>query len=139
MNVFTTLDGGTYTAHPYEGPQPGKPEDLIAAISAITGWNLDLAEPVTDGKGGMTVCFDAGSCIFQGPPDPQKDEYHVFDSQQMIEAALCSVQYTLQMWASPTRPDSVPIYFCTGGGCPIVIEGVCNIPADQPYRKEMTE
>lgn len=139
MDIFTTLDGRAFTAQPYTGPQPATPAALIAAIVGITGWNLNLADEVTDGKGGMTVCLAQSSCIFQGPPEPQKDEYHVFDSVQMAQAALGSITYTLQMWANPTRPDSVPIYFCTEGDRPIVVAGAYTLPIDQPYHVELLE
>lgn len=55
------------------------PENLIAAMGELTGWDLTLSEddPVTTGKGGMTVSFAPESAIFTGPPEEQKDEFHM--------------------------------------------------------------
>lgn len=139
MDIFTTLDGRAFTLRPYTGPQPATPETLIGAIAAVTGWNLDLAEPVTDGKGGMTVCFAPSCCVFQGPPNPQKEEYHVFDSVGMALAALGSIKYTLQMWADPIAPDKVPIYFCAAGNQPITVAGARTLPLYEPYHVELLE
>lgn len=139
MEIFITLDGRAFTAQPYLGPHPVTPQTLLTDITTYTGWNLDLDEPVTDGKGGMTVCFAPSCCVFQGPPDPQKEEYHVFDSVGMALAALGSVAYTLQMWADPLAPDRVPIYFCAAGNQPITVAGARTLPPHEPYHVELLE
>ena len=53
------------------------PENLLKAMSELTDWNLDLAADITTGKGGMSVCLSNNSALFMGPPDPQKDEFHI--------------------------------------------------------------
>lgn len=78
------------------------PEALIEAISAETGWDLTLANPIEglqDGTGavyGYRIGFAETSCLYVGPPDPQKDEYHMFDSTSMVLTALNSVAETLR-------------------------------------------
>ena len=69
-----TRDGG-FTEYPmtYEGTLT--PEILIAGIADLTGWDMTLAENVTTGKGGMSVCFADSSALFNGPPDPQNEEF----------------------------------------------------------------
>lgn len=45
------------------------PENLIAAMGELTGWDLTLSEddPVTTGKGGMTVSFAPEECHLHRP------------------------------------------------------------------------
>ena len=72
------------------------PEKLIQGIADLTGWDLTLAEEVTSGKGGMSVCLADTSSLFIGPPSPQKDEFHMYDAEQLAETILDSIQKTLQ-------------------------------------------
>ena len=73
----------------------------------------------------MTVLFGETSALFAGPPDPQKEEFHVFDSFQLDRTILDSIQKTLQTWAVVPGlgdPDSVDIYFCGPDGGDLVLE-----------------
>lgn len=45
-------------------------EAMVAGMAELTGWNLDLADEITSGPGGMTVSFADTCSIFTGPPDP---------------------------------------------------------------------
>lgn len=72
------------------------PDALIEQISALTGWNLDLTKPVVMDESGANVGFASTSCIFTGPPEDQKDEFHVYDAYGMCETALDSVAETLR-------------------------------------------
>lgn len=58
-------------------------EAMIAGMAELTGWNLDLADEITSGPGGMTVSFADTCSIFTGPPTPQKEEFHVYDAGEL--------------------------------------------------------
>ena len=113
------------------------PELLIQGIADLTGWDLTLAEPVTDGKGGMSVCLAEGSSLFQGPPDPQKDEFHMFSAEQLAQTILDSIQKTLQQnfVAAPGDPDKLDIYFYMEGEQALELPELgLSWPLDQPYQ-----
>ena len=89
------------------------PENLLKAMSELTDWNLDLAADITTGKGGMSVCLSNNSALFMGPPDPQKDEFHMFDTETLCHTILDSIKKTLQenFVYEGGDPDSIDIYF----------------------------
>lgn len=128
---------GRFQEYPLELEGEITPGDLVAGISQLTGWNLDLADEITSGKGGMTVMFAETSALFQGPPDPQKDEFHVFDAGQLSQTILDSIQKTLQNWVVVSGlgdPASVDVYFCGPDGGDLVLENIgVTIPCTEPY------
>lgn len=71
------------------------PEEVLAAMASLTGWNLDLAEPIFSGKGGITVSFADTSALFAGPPEEQREEFHVYDALQLDQTILDSLKKTL--------------------------------------------
>ena len=81
--------------------------------------------------------FAETSALFQGPPDPQKDEFHVFDAGQLSQTILDSIQKTLQNWAVVPGlgdPASVDVYFCGPDGGDLVLENIgVTIPCTEPY------
>ena len=86
------------------------PEEVLAAMASLTGWNLDLAEPIFSGKGGITVSFADTSALFAGPPEEQREEFHVYDALQLDQTILDSLKKTLQCWAVDPElgdPDQV--------------------------------
>lgn len=113
------------------------PEGVIAQMAELTGWNLDLAGEITTGKGGITVPFGETCALFSGPPEVQKDEFHVYDSYQLDQTILDSVKKTLQNWAvvpGMGDPDSVDIYYCGPDGKDLVlINSGWTISSTQPY------
>ena len=118
----------------YEGALT--PELLIGGIEELTGWNLALAEPVTTGKGGMSVCLSGESALFTGPPDPQKDEFHMFDGSQLAETILDSIQKTLQMGFTGEGgdPDALDIYYYMEGELPLELPNLgMSWRLDEPY------
>lgn len=119
------------------------PEMLIEKMSEITGWNLDLADDVTTGKGGMTVCFAKTSSIFTGPPEEQNEDYFVYDKEQLCQEIFDSVKHTLQYnFVDPElgEPEELDVYFCTENGEPITIDDLSvTIPADEPYNGLVSE
>lgn len=115
------------------------PEGVVAQMAELTGWNLDLAGEITTGKGGLTVTFAETCALFSGPPEVQKDEFHVYDSYQLDQTILDSVKKTLQNWAvvpGKGDPDSVNIYYCGPDGKDLVlINSGWTISSTQPYEQ----
>lgn len=114
-------------------------EGVVAEMAKLTGWNLDLAGEITTGKGGITVTFGETCALFSGPPQEQKDEFHVYDSYQLDETILDSVKKTLQNWAvvpGQGDPDSVDVYYCGPDGKDLVlINSGWTISSTQPYEQ----
>ena len=59
----------------------------------------------------MSVCLSSESSLFTGPPDPQKEEFHMYDAGQLAETILDSIQKTLQKGfvLEPGDPDALDI------------------------------
>lgn len=130
-----TRDGG-FTEYPmtYEGTLT--PEILIAGIADLTSWDMTLAENVTTGKGGMSVCFADSSALFNGPPDPQNEEFFMFSAEQLAQTILDSTQKTLQMGFTGEGgdPDALDIYYYMEGEKPLELPDIGREwPLDQPY------
>ena len=115
------------------------PEEVLAAMASLTGWNLDLAEPIFSGKGGITVSFADTSALFAGPPEEQREEFHVYDALQLDQTILDSLKKTLQCWAVDPElgdPDQVEVWFCGADGGDLALPGTgVTIPAAQPYEQ----
>ncbi len=126
---------GQFQEYPVTSSEEITPEWLIAQIASLTGWNLDLAEPVTSGRGGASVTFAESSSIVTGPPEPQKEEFFVHDSVELLQTILDSVQHTLQYYfVDPTLgdPQSLDLYFSLNNEDIVLPDGVV-VPFDQPY------
>ena len=111
-------------------------EELIQGIADMTGWDLTLADEVSSGKGGMTVSFAETSALFVGPPEEQKDDFFVYDTYQLAESILDSVQKTLQEYFVTTGgdPSLLDIYYCAEGDVPLTIPGIdVTISMEEPY------
>ena len=109
---------GSFKEYPVSYTGDLTPGLLISEISKLTGWNLDLSDEITTGKGGMTVSFADTSALVVGPPDPQVEEFFVYDSTELIQMVLDSVQRTLQQnFVDPELgdPASLDIYFALNG------------------------
>ena len=119
----------------YEGDLT--PELLIQGIADLTGWDLTLAEDVISGKGGMSVCLSSESSLFAGPPDPQREEFHVYDVGQLTETILDSIQKTLQesFTLEGGNPDALDIWYYMEGNQPLKLPILgLSWPIDQPYQ-----
>lgn len=135
LYVGTKAAGFTEYTLDYEGELT--PEILIQGIADLTGWDLTLAEEVTSGKGGMSVCLADTSSLFVGPPDPQKDEFHMFDGVQLAETILDSIQKTLQegFTLKSGNPDALDIWYYMEGEQPLELPNIDRSwPVDQPYQ-----
>ena len=86
----------------------------------------------------MTVCFSKESALFIGPPDPQKEDFFMFDAESLDRTILDSIQHTLQYnFVDPELgdPDSLDIYYCMEGNAPLTLPGInVTLPMDQPYK-----
>ena len=134
LYIGTRAGGFSEYSFAYEGSLT--PELLIRGIEELTGWNLTLADTVYTGKGGMSVCLSGESSLFTGPPDPQKDEFHVFDAEQLSEMILDSIQKTLQegFTGEGGNPDALDIYYFMEGEQPLELPDLnLKWPLDQPY------
>ena len=126
----------SFTAYPYVSSGETTPEELIQAMAELTGWDLTLSadDPVTSGKGGMTVSFAPESAIFTGPPTEQKEEFHMFSADQLCTTIFDSVQKTLQENFSPANPEALDIYYCTDGSTEIQLDNLgIVLPIEEPY------
>ena len=133
--IGTKADGFTDYPIVYDGELT--PEKLIQGIAGLTGWDLTLAERVTSGKGGMSVCLADESALFTGPPDPQKEEFHMYDVSQLAETILDSIQKTLQMGFTGEGgdPDAPDIWYYMEGNQPLELPALgLSWPIDQPYQ-----
>ena len=99
-------------------------EKLIAAMADLTGWNLDLADAVFSGKGGMTVSFAPDCALVTGPPLNQKEEFTVYDNYGLAQMILDSIQETLRrnFVLEAGDPSSLDIWYNIDDQ-PINIEG----------------
>ena len=137
LYIGTKANGFTEYPMTYEGELT--PEKLIQGIADLTGWNLTLAEPVTSGKGGMSVCLSNESALFTGPPDPQKEEFFMFGLDDLAETLLDSIQKTLQegFTLEGGDPDALDIWYYMEGEQPLELPGLDKYwPIDQPYQWE---
>lgn len=135
LYIGTKAGGFNEYPMPYDGTLT--PDALIQGIADLTGWNLTLAEPVVTGKGGMSVCLSDESALFSGPPDPQKDEFHMFSAEQLAENILDSIQKTLQegFTLEGGNPDLLDIWYFMEGEQPLELPNLgMSWPIDQPYQ-----
>ncbi|MDR3312842.1 MAG: hypothetical protein LBS96_00105 [Oscillospiraceae bacterium] len=91
---------------------------LLETLANETGWNLDTAEITWADAITVQIAFAAEASIFAGPPDPQKDAYHVFDSSEMVLTALNSIAETLA-----ANQCGSNYRFTAADGGPLNIEG----------------
>ena len=128
---------GTFKEYPVEYEGELTPVFLISRLSELTGWNLDLSDEVTSGKGGMTVSFAETSALVVGPPDPQTPDFYVYDSRQLVLTILDSVQHTLQYnFVDPELgdPSTLDIYFTLDGEAIVVPDSGETIDPYAPYQ-----
>ena len=70
--LYIGTKAGGFAEYPLDYEGELTPEVLIQGIADLTGWDLTLAEEVTSGKGGMSVCLADTSSLFVGPPEDRK-------------------------------------------------------------------
>ena len=142
IGTYDAEGNGSFQEFPFVSSGEVTPENLIAAMGELTGWDLTLSEddPVTTGKGGMTVSFAPESAIFTGPPEEQKDEFHMYSSDQLCYTIFDSIQKTLRENFSPENPEALDIYDCTDGSTEIELDNLgVVVPIDEPYSHALFE
>lgn len=134
-NIYIGMLGKTMTEYPCQNSDNMTPEMLISTIAGMTGWNLDLADAVTeDENGGLKVCFASTSSLFTGLPQEQVEEFAVANEEELITTILDSIQYTLQQNFADGESDSVNIYYSMEGNQPLDLSLIGkSVPMDQPY------
>lgn len=140
--LYIGTKAGGFTEYPMTYDGELTPEALIQGISDLTGWDLTLEGEVITGKGGMSVCFSEASALFVGPPDPQKEEFHMYDVGQLSQTILDSIQKTLQegFTLEGGDPDALDIWYYLKGEKPLELPALnLSWPLDQPYQWENGE
>jgi hypothetical protein len=134
-NIYIGMLGKTMTEYPCQNSDNMTPEMLISTIAGMTGWNLDLADAVTeDENGGLKVCFASTSSLFTGLPQEQVEEFAVANEEELITTILDSIQYTLQQNFADGESDSVNIYYSMEGNQPLDLSLIGkSVSMDQPY------
>lgn len=135
LYIGTRANGFTEYPMTYDGELTA--EKLIQGIADLTGWDLTLVEDVISGKGGMSVCLSSESALFTGPPDPQREEFHMYDVGQLAETILDSIQKTLQegFTLEGGDPDTLDIWYYMEGDQPLELPILgLSWPIDQPYQ-----
>ena len=87
----------------------------------------------------MSVCLSGQSALFVGPPDPQKEEFHMYDVGQLSQTILDSIQKTLQegFTLEGGDPDALDIWYYLEGEKPLELPTLnLSWPLDQPYQWE---
>lgn len=135
LYIGTKAEGFAEYPMTYEGDLT--PELLIGGIADLTGWNLTLAEEVTSGKGGIGVCLSSESSLYVGPPETQKEAFHMYDASQLAQTILDSIQKTLQEGFTLEfgNPDALDIWFYAEGTQPLTLPNLgLTWPIDQTYQ-----
>lgn len=126
-----------FKEYPCEFDKTPTPDQLIAAIAEKTGWNLTLADVLTTGKGGITVSFSKESALFTGPPEPQKEEFYMYDAVQLDKTILDSIQKTLQNNLTDSTlgdPSKFNVFYSMEGDKALELPNVgVTIPLEQSY------
>lgn len=112
------------------------PEKIISEIAELTGWNLELADNVFSGKGGMAVCFSKACSLLTGPPMNQKEEFTVYDNFGLAQLILDSVQESLRrnFVQVPGNAENLDIWYSIED-TPIEIEGTL-ISMEKPWSEQ---
>ena len=110
--------------------------EVLSAMAKITGWNLDLADQIYSGKGGITVTF-ADTCTLLTAD--VSEEGNQSETAQRDQLVLDSVKKTLQCWAVDPDlgdPDAVAVWFCGPDGGDLVLAGTgITLSSTEPYTK----
>ena len=111
------------------------PEVLRFYTRACAHFGL-LQDFEEQGDGFVKVCFAQQSALFAGPPEPQKDEFHMYDAGQMCLTFLDSVARTLQANFPGKDGRALDVYYLPeSGDGDLVLESIgLAIPQNTPYK-----
>ena len=131
VSLYIGRDGDFYV-YTQEISGEVTPESIIQSMTELTGWNLDVVSAV-EGNGKIVVSFAETSALYVGPPQEQKEEFHVLDARQLDQAILDSIKRTLEKWVG-TEDGTVEVYFTAADGGDLVLEDIgVTISADEAY------
>lgn len=117
----------------------GVVKHLLSELSKLTGWNLDASE-IYVGKDGVTISWADTCALYTGPAEPQKDEFHMYDVNQLTYTLLDSVKRTIQCAFSPANPDSLDVWFTAADGSALKLDNLgVTLPIDQPYSHSLLD
>jgi len=108
-------------------------EDIANALTELTGISFAL-ESVLPG-GGLSllmVDFSSESALAVGPPEPQKEEFHMFDRESLVLFMLDSLYFSIVKNLPIFGDEQHGVYFTLNGEA-ISIEGLGELP-DEPYK-----
>ena len=106
-------------------------ESLIDEMSILTGWDLDCDISVYKTVG---VAFVDGGTLFTEPPEVQKEEFHMFSAEQMVQTILDSVKKTIQMNLGAENADLIEVYFSSESIDELIFPNInMYVPIDEAY------
>ncbi len=108
-------------------------ESLIAEIGTLTGWDLSCSVSSYRTVG---VEMAPNNTVFSHPPEPQVEEFHMFDQYQLVETILDSIQKTIQMnlVGDAGDPDALAVYFSTEDGEDLIFPDIAMyVPMEEAY------
>lgn len=105
-------------------------DTLIAILAEVTGWNLNLAEPVSVTPGSFIISFAEDSSIYTGAVDSSKPDFAITDRQKLVTTILDSI--VANMYTA--YKESLTIYFTSADGSDISVpDAGITISASEPY------
>lgn len=123
IGTYDAEGNGSFQEFPFVSSGEVTPENLIAAMGELTGWDLTRVRRSGDHRQGRHDCiFCAGECRLHRPPEEQKDEFHMYSSDQLCYTIFDSIQKTLRENFSPENPEALDIYYCTDGSTEIELD-----------------
>ena len=106
-------------------------ESLVDEMGTLTGWDLDCDISIYKT---VSVAFADESTLFVGPPMEQKEEFHMFDAESLVQTVLDSVKKTIQMNLGAENTDLVEVYFSTESYEELVFPNInMYVPLEEAY------
>ena len=126
--IYETATPGS-TALTWDASNPDA-DTLIAILAEVTGWNLNLAEPVSVTPGSFIICFAEDSSIYTGAVDSSKADFAITDRQKLVNTILDSIVANM----NTAYKETLTIYFASADGSDITIpDAGITISASEPY------
>lgn len=109
---------------------------LIAIIADKTGWNLNLASPVSVSPGSFIISFAADSSIYTGAVDSSKADFAIADHKELATTILDSIVANM----NHAYGETLTIYFTSSDGGDIVVPGTdLTVSSSEPYSEAVEE
>jgi len=107
--------------------------EIANALTELTGISFALESALPGG--GMSllmVDFSSESALVVGPPEPQKEEFHMFDRESLVLFMLDSLYFSIVENLPIFGDERHGVYFTLNGEA-ISVEGLGELP-DEPYK-----